>query len=95
MLSQAATNPIQFQAAAAHAFQLGTATPEIQIAPGAQAAIRVNATPGANLFDAEFHTPAVVPDHTGYVSARFQGSLYFGVSGPEGDLSFGFDQSDA
>src|SRR6516162_3387497 len=74
VLSQAATKPIEFQAAATHAFQLGTAAPEIQIAPGAQATIGVNATPGANLFDSDpFHAPAVVPDHTGYVFARFQG----------------------
>lgn len=94
VLSQAATKPIQFQASAAKEFQLGLAAPEIQIAPGAQVTISINATTGSNLFDADpFHAPAVVPDHTGYVSARFQGALDVNVSGSEGDLSFGFDTS--
>jgi len=93
-LSQAAAKPIQFQAKAQHKFQLGDAKPEIDVTPNAQATIRVNASPGANLYDADpFHAPAKVPDHTGYVSAGFQGSLDLGVSGSDGDLTFGFDKT--
>jgi hypothetical protein len=96
ILSQAATKPIQFQAKAQHEFQLGDATPEIDVTPNAQAAIRVNASPGSNLFDGDpFHAPAKVPEHTGYVSARFEGSLDLGVSGSDGDLTFGFDKTTA
>jgi hypothetical protein len=94
VLSLAATKPIQFQATATHAFELDAEASEIQIAPAAQAAIRVNATPGANLFDSDpFHAPAVVPDHIGYLSARFQGSLDLSVSASEGDLIFGLDKN--
>ncbi len=34
-----------------------------------------------------------MPDRTGYVSAGFQGSLDLGVSGSDGDLTFGFDKT--
>jgi len=94
ILSEAATKPIQFQANAQHSFQLGNAKPEIDVTPTVQATIRVNATPGTNLFDGDpFHAPAKVPDHAGYVSVGFQGSLDLGVSGSDGDLTFGFDES--
>jgi hypothetical protein len=94
VLSQAATKPIQFQANAQHKFQLGNTKPEIEVTPTAQATIRVNASPGTNLFDGDpFHAPAKVSDHTGWVSAGFQGSLDLGVSGSDGDLTFGFDKT--
>jgi len=94
LLSQAATKPIQFRAKAGHEFQLGGAQPEIDLTPDAEAKIRANASPGTNLFDDDpFHVAAKVPDHTGYVSAGFQGSLDLGVSGSDGDLTFGFDKS--
>ena len=94
VLSQAAPKPIQFQAKAKHEFQLGDAKPEIDLTPAAQAAIRVNASPATNLYDGDpFRAPAKVPDHTGYVSAAFQGSLDLGVSGSDGDLTFGFDKT--
>jgi len=94
ILSQAATKPIQFQAKAQHDFQLGNTTPEIDVTPGAQATIRVNASPGTNLFEGDpFPAAAKVPDRTGYVSAGFQGSLTLGVSGSDGDLTFGFSKS--
>jgi hypothetical protein len=94
ILTQAATKPIQFQAKAQHKFQLGNTKPEIDVTPTAQATIRVNASPGTDLFDGDqFQTPAKVPDHTGYVSAGFQGSLDLGVSGSNGDLTFGFDKT--
>jgi hypothetical protein len=94
ILTQAATSPIRFQASAKHEFQLGNTTPEISIEPGAQVTISVNATPGSDLFDSEpFHLPAMVPDHTGYVGIGFEGSLDLGVSGSDGDLTFGFDKA--
>jgi hypothetical protein len=94
ILSQAATKPIQFQEKAQHEFQLGNTKPEIDVTPAAQVTIRVNASPGTNLFDGDpFHAPAKVPDHTGYVSVGFQGSLDLGVSGSDGDLTFGFDRT--
>lgn len=94
ILTEAAAKPIQFQAKAQHTFQLGNAQPEIDITPAAQATIRINASPGSNLFDGDpFHAPAKVPDHTGYVSVGFQGSLDLGVSGSDGDLTFGFDKT--
>jgi hypothetical protein len=94
ILSQAATKPIQFQAKAQHSFQLGNTKPEIDVMPALQVTIRVNASPGTNLFDGDpFHAAAKVPDHTGYVSLGFQGSLDLGVSGSDGDLTFGFDKA--
>jgi hypothetical protein len=94
LLSQAATKPIKFQATTQHKFQLGNTKPEIDFTPSLQATIRANATSGGNLFDADpFHVAAKVPDHVGYASVGFQGSLDLGVSGSEGDLTFGFDKS--
>jgi hypothetical protein len=94
VLSQAATKPIQFQTKTQHKFQLGNTKPEIDLTPTAQTTIRVNASPGTNLFDSDpFHAAAKVPDHTGYVSLGFQGSLDLGVSGSDGDLTFGFDKT--
>jgi hypothetical protein len=94
LLSQAAKKPIQFQAKAGHKFQLGNTKPEIDVTPGTQATIRVNASPGSELFDGDpFHAAAKVPRQTGYVSVGFQGSLDLGVSGSDGDLTFGFDKT--
>src|ERR1700729_1119395 len=65
-LSQAAKKAVQFQAKAGHEFQLGNTKPEIDVTPSTQATIRVNASPGSNLFDGDpFHAAAKVPDHTG------------------------------
>ncbi len=93
-LSQAAKKPIQFKAKAGHKFQLGNTKPEIDVTAGAQATISFNANPGTNLFDGDpFHATAKVPDNTGYVSIGFQGSLDLGISGSDGDLTFGFDKT--
>ena len=93
-LSQAAPKPIQFQLKASNEFQLGNTKPAINITPTAEAQICVNASPGTNLFDADPFPAAVkVPEHTGYVSVGFQGSLDAGVSLTEGDLCFGFDKT--
>ena len=94
ILTEAAAKPIQFQAKAQHTFQLGNTKPEIDVTPAAQVTIRINASPGSNLFAGDpFHAPAKVPDHNGYVSVGFQGSLDLGVSGSDGDLTFGFDKT--
>ena len=91
-LTVAATKPIEFKASVVHEFQLGKTKPEIDVTPSAQTMIRINATPGSELIEGDtFHDSAKVPDHTGYVSVGFQGSLDLGVSGSDGDLSFGFD----
>ena len=93
-LSQAAPKPIRFEAKAQHEFQIGNTKPEIDVTPTAQATIRVNASPGTDLFDGgPFHAEAKVPDHTGYLSVGFEGSLDLGVSGSDGDLTFGFDKT--
>ncbi len=92
VLSQAATKPIQFEGKAQHKFQLGNVKPEIDFTPGADVTIRVNASPGTNLFDGDaYQLAATVPPKTGYVSVRFTGSLDLGVCGTEGDLTFGLD----
>lgn len=92
----AGAKPVSFDAKAQHKFQLGNTKPEIDVTPAAEATLHVNAVRGANLFDADpFRVPAKVPDDTGYVSVGFQGSLDLGVSGSDGDLTFGFDSSSA
>jgi hypothetical protein len=94
VLRQAAVKPLCFQAKAQHQFQLGNTNPEIDVTPSAQATIRVNSSPGTNLFDGDpFHAAATVPDDTGYLAVGFQGSLDLDVSGSDGDLTFGFDKS--
>ena len=92
-ISQAAgTKPVSFDAKAQHQFQLGNTKPEINATPGAGASIRLNAVPGASLFDGDAFQPAAkVPANTGYASVGFQGSLDLGVCGSDGDLTFGFD----
>ena len=94
VLSKAAPKPVTLQAKFGHPFQLGSATPEIDITPAAQAAIRVNANPGSNLFaDDSFRVPTTVPPQTGYVGLEFTGNLNLGVGGSERELSFGFTQN--
>ena len=93
-LSKAATRPIQFQASVKNGFKLGNITPEIDVTPSAQATIGVNATPGSDLFeDDSFPIQAIVPDKNAYISVGLQGALDLGVSGSDGDLSFGLDET--
>jgi hypothetical protein len=93
-LTQAAPQPIQFQAKIGNTFQLGNTQPAISFSAGVQAMIRVNATPGSSLFDPDtFVVKAVVPAATGYVSATFNGSMGASLSGAAGDLTFGFAAS--
>jgi hypothetical protein len=93
-LSKAATKPIQFQAAAKNGFKLGNIIPEIDITPSGQATIGVNATAKSDLFAGDsFPVEALVPDQTAYVSLSLQGALELGVSGSDGDLSFGLDEA--
>ena len=79
LLSQAASKPIQFKAKAGNKFQIGKTKPELCITPDLQAVIDVNATPGK--------------DNAGYVAVGFEGTLEVGVSGSDGDLSFGLEAS--
>jgi hypothetical protein len=91
-LTQAAPKPTSFKLSVQHDFQLGATTPEIDLTPGAEVDLIVNATPGSNLFDDDsFHLPVTVPTQTGYVGMSFQGSLDLGVGGSSGDLTFGID----
>ncbi len=93
-ISQAATPPIQFKGQAKHAFQLGNTVPEISFTPEAQFTVSANATAGSNVLESDpFHVPATVPANTAYLGVTFEGSLDLAVSGSDGDLSFGFDQS--
>ena len=93
-ISQAATKPIEFSGTIQHKFQLGNTQPEIEVTPQAKIAIRVNASPGTNLFESDpFHLPAQVPASTGYVSVSFTGSLDLGAKGSQGDLTFGLDEN--
>ncbi|HMC61180.1 MAG TPA: hypothetical protein VKJ01_18460, partial [Candidatus Solibacter sp.] len=96
-LTQAAPQPIQFQAKVGNTFQLGTTEPAISFSAGVQATIRVNTTPGSSLFDQDaFVVKAAVPAATGYVSTAFTGttgaglSASSGLAGLAGDLTFGF-----
>jgi len=94
ILSKAAEKPIQFEAKAKPEFQLGSTKPKIDVTPDVEAIIRVNASSGTNLFSGDsFQLPAKVPAGTGYVSVGFEGSLDLGVSGSDGDLTFGFDRT--
>ncbi|HEX6772817.1 MAG TPA: hypothetical protein VF126_12370 [Acidobacteriaceae bacterium] len=90
-LRQGAPKPIEFHATVKHGFQLGNVQPEIDIEPSAQATIGVNSTAGADLFQDAFPIAATVPQQVGYVGVGLEGSLDLGISGSEGDLSFGLD----
>src|SRR4051812_2361566 len=60
-LRQAAPEPLSFQLKIGNQFQLGKTKPEIDFTPGAQAALRVNAASGADLFeDDPFRAAATV-----------------------------------
>ena len=92
-LTQAAPEPIEFKAHAEHEFDLGSGVPEISVTPSAQATIRVNASPAADLFASDpFLIPTLVPANTGYVALGLQGGLGVSVSGSEGHLTFGLKQ---
>lgn len=93
-LTQAAPKPVSFQLSVGHDFELGGTASEVDITPGAQAKLTLNATPGSDLFeDDSFHLPATVPAATGYVGLSFTGSLDLGFSGTSGDLTFGIDRN--
>jgi hypothetical protein len=90
-LTQAAPQPIEFQAKVGNTFEIGTTEPAISFSAAVQATLKVNATPGSSLFDHDaFVVRAEVPAATGYVSAAFQGSTGVGLRSPNGDLTFGF-----
>ena len=97
VLTQAAPKPVTFHLSAGHDFQLGNTKPEVDVKPGAEVELSVNATPGTNLFpDDSFHLPSAVPGgETGYVGLSITGSLNLGVSGSSGDLTFGIDRNNS
>ena len=93
-LTQAAPQPSQFQLKIGHRFQLGNTRPEVNITPTSRVTMRVNASPGTNLFANDpFAAPAQVPPSVGYVALALAGSLDLGVGGSAGDLSFGMDEN--
>jgi len=93
-LTQAAPQPSQFQLKIGHRFQLGNTRPEVDITPTSRVTMRVNASPGTNLFtDDPFAAPAQVPSGVGYVALALAGSLDLGIGGSAGDLSFGMDEN--
>jgi len=88
----AAAKPLEFQAKAQNAFQLGIEKPAISITPDLEAAIRVNVSSGTNLFeDDPFPAVATVPANTGYLSVAIGGALEATAEASSGDLTFGFD----
>jgi hypothetical protein len=93
-LTQAAPVPVTFQLSLQHDFQLGSTAPEVNITPGANATLTVNAKAGSDLFDKDaFHVPAKVPPATGYVGLALTGSLDLAFSGSSGDLTFCIDRN--
>jgi hypothetical protein len=93
-LTEAAPKPLTFHLSVKHDFQLGNTKPEIDITPGAEVRLTVDATQGDDLFDDDsFHVPSAVPPGTAYVGLTLTGSLDLGVSGSSGDLTFGIDRS--
>lgn len=94
LISQAATAPIEFSGTIQDKFEIGSTQPEIEVSPKTKVAIRVNASPGTNLFAVDpFRVPAQVPSSTGYVSVAFTGSLDLGGKGSQGDLTFGLSEN--
>jgi len=95
-LAQAAPKPTTFVLSAANTFSLGSVTPEVAVAAGAELVLTANATPGADLFkDDSFRVPATVPDDTAFVGMSIRGSLDLGISSSSGDLTFGVDSNAA
>lgn len=93
-LTQAAPQPSRFQLKIGHKFQLGNTRPEVDIILTSRVTMRVNASPGTNLFANDpFAAPAQVPPGVGYVALSLAGSLDFGVGGSAGDLTFGIDEN--
>jgi hypothetical protein len=93
-LTAAAPDPTTFHFSIQHDFQLGSATPEVDLTPNSTITLTVNAKSGSNLFDGDaFHVPVKVPPQTGYVGLSLEGSLDLGVSGTSGDLTFGIDRN--
>jgi len=92
-LSKAGAKPLEFHLSVGDEVELGSATPEIDVTPGAQVTLTVNAAAGSNLFeDDPFPLPATVPAQTGYVGLSMTGSVDANVSGT-GELTFGVDRS--
>jgi hypothetical protein len=96
LLTAAAPNPVKFALSLGHDFEIGGASPEVDITPTGKVELKINATAGADLFqDDEFHVAAQVPARTGYLGLSFTGSLDAGVSATSGDVTFGMDGTGA
>jgi hypothetical protein len=91
-LTQAAAQPVRFEARLGNAFPLGLTQPEVTLTPKVDAVLRANTSAGANLFEGEaFPLAAVVPGATGLVGLAMTGALDAGVSGSAGNLTFGLN----
>ena len=96
LLTAAAPNPATFTLTLGHDFEIGGASPEVDITPKGEVELKINATAGADLFqDDDFHVPAQVPAGTGYLGLSFTGSVDASVSGGSGDVTFGIDDTAA
>ncbi len=91
-LTQAAAQPVRFQARLGNAFPLGLTQPEVTLTPKVDAVLRANTSAGANVFEGDaFPLTAAVPPATGLVGLAMTGALDAGVSGSAGNLTFGFN----
>ncbi len=96
LLTAAAPSPVKFALALGHDFAIGGASPEVDITPGGEVELQINATAGADLFEGDnFHVATEVPAETGYLGLAFTGSVDAGVSATAGDVTFGIDGAGA
>jgi hypothetical protein len=96
LLTTAAPKPLKFTLSLGHDFEIGGASPEVDITPTGKVELKINATAGADLFeDDDFHVAAEVPPQTGYLGLSFTGSVDAGVSATSGDVTFGMDDTGA
>ncbi len=96
LLTAAAPNPVKFTLSLGHDFEIGGASPEVDITPKGKVELKINATADADLFqDDDFHVAAQVPAQTGYLGLSFMGSVDAAVSASSGDVTFGIDGSGA
>ncbi len=95
-LTNAAPKPLHFRLNLGNKFQLGGKKPEIDLTPGAQVTLEVNASHSSNVFQGDpFAVPATVPSNIAYLGFSLEGSLDLDVSGSDGDMTFGMDGNTA
>jgi hypothetical protein len=96
LLTAAAPKPVTFALTLGDDFEIGSASPEVDVTPKGEVELKINATAGADLFqDDDFHVPAQVPAQTGYLGLSFTGSVDAAASETSGDVTFGIDDSGA